>query len=125
MPYSDPDMYRAMQRAYYHRNRDVLNQRSKDWYARNKARAVATTWRNRIRRDFGITEQEYNAMLVAQQGVCAICRQPPKRIRLDVDHCHATKKVRGLLCNKCNRGLGWFCDSDVLMVRAANYLKGE
>ena len=48
-----------------------------------------------------LTEEEYKAMLGAQGGVCAICKEKPKGSRLAVDHVHGTDQVRGLLCNLC------------------------
>ena len=53
---------------------------------------------------YGITARQYDAMLARQGGVCAVCGKPPTRCRLAVDHAHdATKRVRGLLCDPCNR----------------------
>lgn len=55
---------------------------------------------------YGITLEEYEAMLTAQQGVCALCGAPPPDDRgLAVDHCHDTKRIRGLLCGPCNTAL--------------------
>ena len=51
---------------------------------------------------YGITSEDYDRLLAHQGGKCAICRKPPGRIRLAVDHCHRAKKVRGLLCAYCN-----------------------
>jgi Recombination endonuclease VII len=53
----------------------------------------------------GITDADYEALLAAQGGGCAICGNPPKTRRLHVDHDHKTGKVRGLLCHRCNRAL--------------------
>ena len=53
----------------------------------------------------GIPLAEYDALLAAQGGGCAICGNPPKTRRLHVDHDHKTGKVRGLLCHRCNRRL--------------------
>jgi hypothetical protein len=56
-----------------------------------------------LRRKFGISTEVYNAVFLAQEGVCAICKQPnPNKNRLAVDHNHETGEVRGLLCGPCN-----------------------
>lgn len=56
-------------------------------------------------RAYGFQAGEYERRLQEQGGVCAVCDQPPKKYRLSVDHDHVTGKVRGLLCNNCNRAL--------------------
>lgn len=62
-------------------------------------------------------------MLAAQGGSCAICNQTCQTgKRLAVDHCHATKKIRGLLCQGCNTSLGKLKDSPATLVAAVNYL---
>lgn len=64
-------------------------------------------------------------MLAAQDGKCLICRRtnPDSAKPLAVDHCHATNRVRGLLCHKCNTGLGSFDDNPELLVGAIAYLQ--
>jgi hypothetical protein len=68
--------------------------------------------RKRLRR-FGLEPEDYDAMLEAQGGVCAICGQPETVVRygqvqpLSVDHDHKTGQVRGLLCHRCNIRVGW------------------
>jgi hypothetical protein len=69
----------------------------------------------------GITLNEYNDMLAFQGGVCAICRGTPNRF--DVDHDHVSGRVRGLLCNPCNQGLGYFHDNTTAMRTAITYLE--
>lgn len=84
-----------------------------------------------LKRVYNISLEEYNNILKIQNNVCAICQNPEfskdalsgKERLLSVDHCHSTGKVRGLLCNKCNRGLGFFQDNEILLVKAAEYLK--
>lgn len=76
-------------------------------------------------KDYGITRAEYEAMLEAQGGGCAICgaeMRDSTRMRLCVDHCHDTGRVRGLLCGHCNRGLGSFSDSLEMLDKARAYL---
>ena len=64
--------------------------------------------------------EDYDALLARQGGVCAICR---KNHPLGVDHCHLFNEVRGLLCNKCNLGLGMFDDDPDRLRAAADYLE--
>ena len=60
-----------------------------------------------LMRQYGITEQEYTALLRKQKGRCALCGdKPPRHRQLDVDHNHLTGKVRGLLCIPCNLAVG-------------------
>src|SRR5712691_9384434 len=80
--------------------------------ARKRARP-----RGDFRRRYGMSWNDYDELLARQGGVCAICKKKSKR-RLCVDHCHACRKVRGLLCHKCNTGLGLF-DDDTDRLRAA------
>lgn len=81
-----------------------------------------------LKRDFGIDLAEYQRMFVAQDGVCAICRQPEVAERngrakwLAVDHSHITGVVRGLCCSNCNPMLGFAKDSAAILRAAADYL---
>ncbi len=69
-----------------------------------------------------VTRSQYEDMLKAQNGKCAICRRPPKESRLHIDHNHGTLKIRGLLCYSCNIGLGFFKDTPVFLLNALEYL---
>lgn len=72
---------------------------------------------------YGITPDKYEEMFKKQNGVCAICENPPKEgKRLGVDHCHDSGDVRGLLCDDCNTGLGKFRDDPDLLNAAREYL---
>lgn len=101
-------------------------ERQREWRKRNPDKAKAIE----LKRMYGITLDQYNAMVDAQQGKCAICAQPEKSLDKDggprqmpVDHCHATGKVRGLLCTACNRALGLFKDSPKILEAAISYLQ--
>ena len=79
---------------------------------------------------YGITLEEYDALFEAQGGVCAVCRRPETAIgnggmpmRLAVDHDHVTGRVRGLLCQACNRAAGLFREDIAVMERAIEYLE--
>jgi hypothetical protein len=107
-----------------------------NWKKNNKAkqRASQIKWNmanpDRIKSaglkyEYGITIEIYNNMVAQQNGLCAICGQLPTSGRkiLCVDHCHGTKKVRGLLCHTCNVGLGYFEDDITRLEAAIAYLK--
>ena len=78
-----------------------------------------------LSRMYGITEEQYNQMLASQNGCCAICgtNKPTGKWKVfAVDHDHKTGKVRELLCNECNRGMGLLRDNAELLQKAANYI---
>ena len=78
-----------------------------------------------LKTTYGITLEDYNQMLRDQDGLCAICRNPPsgKQPWLHVDHDHETDQVRKLLCFSCNIGLGSFKDNPEFLEKAAGYLR--
>ena len=71
---------------------------------------------------YGITLEEKYKMIEDQHGRCAICKTRFDRITY-VDHCHKTDKIRGILCNKCNSGLGMFDDDVEILGNAIEYLR--
>lgn len=84
-----------------------------------------TLWYDR-KSSYGLTKEDYYELLSKQLGVCAICKESPKDIiRMHVDHCHSTGKVRGLLCRTCNQGIGFFKDSVAKLRNAACYLENH
>lgn len=107
------------------RCKECAKQDTKEWNTRNK-----TTQRDRyLKRTYGISENEYNAMLLSQNNACLLCKtefsdgwgaNAPV-----VDHCHNTGKVRGILCNECNRGLGYFHDNKETLMNAIKYLSND
>lgn len=97
-----------------------LKSYKKEYYKKNKTRLN----RGRILNLYDLSEEAYNILLVKQQGVCAICKEFEKENRvLSIDHDHLTGKVRGLLCNSCNRGLGYFRDSLFILRNSIDYLE--
>ncbi len=78
-----------------------------------------------LRRLFGISLEEYKKISEQQKDCCVICKKHVTDCgrSLDVDHCHTTKKVRGLLCNQCNQALGLFKDNIKSLKRAVEYLE--
>ena len=84
--------------------------------------------RNRhLKRNFGITLDDYDRMLKSQNNRCAICNSTSTSNKYHkyfaVDHCHTTKKVRGLLCTRCNAGIGYMKDDIERLQKAIAYLR--
>ena len=88
--------------------------------------AYAKVRDHRLKRLYRLTPAEFDALLATQGGRCAICGAPSEAVKggvLEVDHCHATGRVRGLLCGPCNRGIGALGDSAERARAAASYLE--
>lgn len=118
------DKYRERTRRnaseYYHKNKEKYGKSNND----RATKFYEDKGRNsHYLRKYGITLEEYNIRCNEQNNECLICKQPSEK--LVVDHCHTTGEVRGLLCNKCNVGLGFFEDSHVLLMNAIKYLNKE
>lgn len=126
------------QRSYYERTKDrrkrlFAERYIKDGPAMNtkKRSTYAESREVQLKRKFGLSQADHDALLEAQGGVCAICGGPPrgrgeKLGRFSVDHCHLTGRVRGLLCQRCNSAIGLLNDDAELVRRAVAYLeKGE
>lgn len=125
---------KAKDASSFHRSKstkDGLDPRCRD--CRRKATASHNTdvelkRSNSRLRFYGITGADYDAMFLAQDGLCAICRLPESMTykgqvkQLSVDHDHDTGRVRGLLCAACNFALGKFRDDPALLRAAADYL---
>lgn len=145
-PVSDFGRNRARKDGLSHSCRPCTRAKDRQWRERNPSQRERNRVRSaalyadqdryldyRYRSLFGITLAQYDAMLAAQGGGCAICGTPPSdgepRLAVDHDHrCCPTKKrscggcVRGLLCGNCNRGLGYFKDQADVLLRASRYL---
>lgn len=104
-------------------------------YIKNRKKRIAcsSAWKlkNRLRASiskYGLSVTDYQALLRKQKGGCAVCRtHNPKDRRskfFRVDHCHKTGKVRGLLCGRCNVGIGMFKDSPRRLRNAVKYVQG-
>ena len=92
------------------------------WQERNRERYDAARRAHKFRR-YGLSLADFERLCEAQGDRCAICRSPETDgWDLAVDHDHMTGKVRGLLCRRCNAGLGLLRDDEQLLRRAADYL---
>jgi hypothetical protein len=91
----------------------------------------------KLRKKYGISSAEYDEIFEKQNGVCAICGMPETKKQrrgvnlpetpdsLHVDHDHVTGQVRGLLCYRCNTGIGKLWDDPNLLRKAADYLEAQ
>ena len=110
MPWSDPEVRRQYHKQYYEKNKRKWPERYNVKTPEQRRIAIEKGRGYQLKRNYGISVEEYSRMLVAQGGVCAICRTAKKTGRggLHVDHCHKTGRVRKLLCVRCNMALGVF-----------------
>lgn len=105
-------------------------EQARKWFSENTERSNESRRRFNLANLYGISVAEYQAMVRDQGGVCAICREDEpkqhgrtgKQFRLAVDHCHKTGRIRGLLCQRCNRAMGMFDDDPIVLRRAISYL---
>lgn len=96
--------------------------------ARNRPFSKEEERRIALLEKYDLTPEAYAALDQAQNFRCRICGRHKSETRhgvLDVDHDHDTKRIRGLLCNNCNQGLGQFKDNPTSLLRAIQYLKGN
>ena len=121
----------------YRKNPKQTIDRVQQWRESNKDRYLAyqAEYRQRpdrkaagraghLKRKFGISPEQYEEMLKAQRGGCAICGRVPEAGKtFHVDHDHDTGAVRGLLCQPCNHALGLFQESSLVVDRARTYLQ--
>ena len=102
------------------------------WSDNNPKRSAYSSRNRQLQYKYGITVEIYEQMLKDQGGCCAICKTTENAVtgrgkdwNFSVDHCHTTGKVRGLLCNSCNRGLGFLQDNADIVATAAAYLRSN
>lgn len=119
--------------AHYNAGRREKYRTDEEYRQRTKAEVKAFRKRSpqtrlaHILRQYGITIADFERMRQEQGGCCAVCGRSDsadkRGYRLHVDHCHATGKVRGLLCSNCNLGIGKFGDKPELLDAALQYVR--
>jgi len=130
-------MTREERREYYLKNKDKRKEQQKEYRLKNTDKIKEYELKNKDKRkerklirNYHITQEQYNQMLISQDGKCAICGKEETRIhnrshkiqQLCVDHSHTTGKVRQLLCHACNVALGAINDDPDLAIKLARYL---
>lgn len=136
--YQNSPKGRATRRAYVVANRERANElrqarrkkypsqekeATRAYYEKHPEKKERKNFRSRILLSgLDLSFEQYTVMLKKQKGVCAICGKQGARA-LAIDHDHTTGKIRGLLCGKCNTGIGMLGDTFETVRRAAAYLK--
>lgn len=102
------------------KNKDLYNKNMREYQASHKDNRRNCDYK----RTYGITLEDFNRILTAQNGLCAICGKSnaSSKRHFAIDHCHKTGKVRGILCYGCNRALH-ILDSEELLKKALTYLE--
>lgn len=124
VPYKDPERQKNYYKNWASANLPKINAKNKAWNKANPDR-IRKIWRRAtLKAKYGLSLEEYDRLCKEQRGVCAICNQPEKPgKRLVVDHNHKTGQQRGLLCNLCNSGLGYFRENLGFLSAAQIYLR--
>ena len=101
-------------RKYYQANKDSMDKRSSSWQRANPA----SVYKYHTKRKYGLTEEEFQKL--KEIKACEICNSIEK---LCIDHRHSDGKVRGVLCNSCNVGIGYFKEDLTMLQNAIEYLR--
>lgn len=116
---------------------ETNSQRCRRYYAQNPSKQSRRVLNNTYKRKFGITLEQRDQMLLEADGKCEVCQKPVYFGRLAdpeaqgtrrggtavVDHCHTSGKIRGILCQNCNRAIGLLRDDTSVLTSAISYLE--
>jgi len=100
--------YNTYYRKYYSKNKMQVMARCHNYYLNNKKKYYINNTKRHLKQKYNLTIETFDDYLKQQQNKCAICGKSNKSQlqKFSIDHCHKTGKIRGLLCKKCNTGLG-------------------
>lgn len=114
----------AYMREYVRRHPKKKRAYNREYYLKTRETALFA----QIKRSYGLTRDEWQRLYDTQHGLCRLCGGAGhiggRSAKLYVDHCHATGKVRGLLCHRCNLGLGALGDNEAGLLKALAYVRG-
>lgn len=121
---ANPEKYLAQRKAWYERTVERRREYANQFYRANRERWKGLSRKYLMKNTYGITVEVFDKILESQGGKCAICRGINKADKqMHLDHDHSTGKIRGVLCQRCNHGLGHFRDNIQYLENAAKYLK--
>jgi hypothetical protein len=118
------DYLKSYNNSYRKENKEKLTIRRHEWRRDNKDKMRRISLKVNLRRNHGITPDDYATMLLKQNGCCAICGKSASEYKrkLHIDHNHSTGQIRGLLCVRCNYGIGCFKETPSFLDKAKEYL---
>lgn len=115
-----------------YRCKECDNKARQKWSANNPERSHLSQRQRNLKHRFGVDLEWYEKQFKKQNYSCAICETKTNKTvgdrqfwNFSVDHCHDSGKIRGILCNNCNRALGLFQDNPELLKKAASYVESE
>lgn len=123
----DKEAHRAASREWKRRNAERNREYQKVYNQRyrlvNKDSIAFKKWVGILHRKYRLSLADFEALVLSQSNQCAICGKSFEHTKLVIDHCHKTGRVRGLLCDRCNVGIGRLFDDPIIVERALNYLR--
>lgn len=131
MPYKDKEKQREYTKKQYHSkktNPEWLNnhrEKQREYRKANSELCKKRIQNCNLKKKYGISLEEYNTLFEQQNYCCAICNRQEEegRGKRNVDHCHKTGKIRGILCQQCNTALGKVGDSEEILYKMILYLR--
>lgn len=110
---------------WWKQNKKRATELSRKWQKENVNYTKKNSKNQNLKWNYGITLEDFDRMALEQNNTCAICKSDNSQFTksLFVDHCHKTGKIRGLLCKKCNSGIGFLGETVEALQRAIEYLK--
>ena len=121
---SNREKKRVNSRKHYFNNKGSVISKVRKYQSLHPAVCIKAGRKWYLKR-YNLTEEIYQKILLLQNNQCAICQKETPGKLLHVDHNHSSGKIRGLLCAKCNAGLGLFADSSILLQKASTYLRED
>ncbi len=109
------------QKKWSNKNLEKRREIDRRSYRKDPERSKRNAKKKWLKREYNLSYEQYQLMLDLQNGICACCGNTPNR--LVIDHNHQTSKIRGLICDNCNFGIGHFSDSIERLELAIKYLK--
>ena len=117
-------------REYRKRNPEKAKEKKQRWHEAHPGRRSFQHWKGMLKKNFGLTVEEYQVIQNTQNNLCLICGNPETKtskdgniFRLSIDHCHLCSVIRGLLCQRCNALLGFVEEDIEVLERAILFIK--